>query len=121
MNSLRGEVRVPVELVPLLILVPVMGAFQAPLAVHAVAFALDQRRVVDLLTATLEAAALNVSVGAAGWAKAIGETRLARASTSPAGTQSSTRPSRFTRERFHHPENRLGPKWRPSRDVLGQV
>jgi hypothetical protein len=121
MNSLRGEVRVPVELVPLLILVPVMGAFHAPLAVQAVAFVLDQRRVVDLLTATLDAAALKVSVGAAGWANEIGLKRLARASATPARATSPTRPSRLTRERFHHPENRLGPKRRPSRNVLGQV
>jgi hypothetical protein len=105
MNSLRGEVRVPVELVPLLILVPVMGAFHAPLAVQAVAFVLDQRRVVDLLTATLDAAALKVSVGAAGWANEIGLKRLARASATPARATSPTRPSRLTRERFHHPEN----------------
>jgi hypothetical protein len=69
----------------------------------------------------LVAAALKVSVGAAGWANAAWVKRLARVSTTPAGTQSSTRPSHLKRERFHHPENRLGPKRRPSRDVLGQV
>jgi hypothetical protein len=67
-NSLRAAVRLPVDWVPLLILVPVIGVDHAPLAVQAVALVLDQRRVVDLPTATLEAAALKVSVGEAGWA-----------------------------------------------------
>ena len=51
-----------------MILVPMIGVDHAPLAVQAVALVLDQRRVVDLPTATLEAATLKVSVGEAGWA-----------------------------------------------------
>ena len=65
-NSLRAAVRLPVDWVPLLILVPVIGVDHAPLAVQAVALVLDQRRVVDLPAATLEAATLKVSVGEAG-------------------------------------------------------
>jgi hypothetical protein len=68
-NSLRGAVRLPVDWVPLLILVPMIGVDHAPLAVQAVALVLDHRSVVDLPTATLEAAALKVSVGEAGWAR----------------------------------------------------
>jgi hypothetical protein len=67
-KSLLGAVRFPVDAVPLRIRVPVMARFHAPLAVHAVALVLDQRRVVDFPTATLRAAVLKVSVGAAGCA-----------------------------------------------------
>ncbi len=46
-----------------------VGTFRAITTAEAVALVLDQRRVVDLPTATLEAAALKVSVGEAGWAR----------------------------------------------------